>query len=282
MARRKLFISYSHADAHWLVLIRKHLSVLEAEGLVDAVDDSVIQAGEDWYAKLDREMLESNIAVLLISASYLSSPFVLTQEIPRLLNRHKQGGMLLYPLLIRHCAWQVVSWLKPLQIRPISNRPVSSFAGAARDKCLADMALEIASTLKSWGETPGTVIIRHPQALSPADFTVWSSGSEITVVINWFPPLVRRLAHSDGVWKFQFHLESIGSGPVFAFPRDPISKRSAQLLLPDGSCQYEFKIPAEFAPPGKYKAVLTYQYDGIFDFIEPIVGFTEGPIVSIT
>jgi hypothetical protein len=57
--------------------------------------------------------------------------------------------MAIYPLLIRDCPWQEVSWLTRWQMRPTDARPVASLRGAARDKCLADVAREIASIMKS-------------------------------------------------------------------------------------------------------------------------------------
>ena len=279
MTRRKLFISYSHADAQWLMLIREHLSVLEAEGLVEAVDDSVIQPGEDWYAKLDREMLESNIALLMISASYLSSLFVRKEEIPRLINRHKLDGMSLYPLLLKDCAWQEVSWLRQVQLRPLNNRPVLSFKGAARDKCLADVAREIACILKSWGEKPGTVEFidtRQPPG-QPAEFR---KGSEITTVINWLPPLPST-ASGDGIWVPQIYLESMGPGPELTFPVEPIPESSVQSFRPDGSFQYELKIPAGFTSPGVYKPLVTLQYIGSSGATPSLMGWIEGPVISV-
>jgi hypothetical protein len=149
MVRKKLFISYSRKDVRWLDRVREHLRVLELENLIDPFDDTQIGAGEDWYARLDREMLEARIALLLISVSFLTSAFIRKEEIPRLFNKHKTGGMVLYPLLVRDCAWQEVSWLSSLQIRPTDARPIAPMRSAVRDKCLADVAREIASIVKA-------------------------------------------------------------------------------------------------------------------------------------
>jgi TIR domain len=148
MTRKKLFISYSHSDARWLDRVREQLAVLEREGLIDLFDDTRITVGEDWYSRLDREMLDARLALLLISAPFLNSAFIRKEEVPRLFVQHESDGMVLYPLLVRDCAWAEVPWLARLQIRPKDARPIASFRGATLDKCLADVAREIASIVK--------------------------------------------------------------------------------------------------------------------------------------
>ncbi|HEU4558150.1 MAG TPA: toll/interleukin-1 receptor domain-containing protein [Longimicrobium sp.] len=148
MAREKLFISYSHKDSRWLERVREQLGVLEQVGLIDVFDDSEIDIGAEWYERLDREMREARLALLLISASFLRSGFILKEEVPRLFARHTEAGMILYPLLVRDCAWQEVPWLARLQMRPQPLRPVASIRGGALDTCLAGVAREIASIVR--------------------------------------------------------------------------------------------------------------------------------------
>jgi hypothetical protein len=155
MAREKLFISYSHRDVRWFERVREQLAVLEHEGLIDAFEDTRIGVGEDWYAHLHQEMLQAQIALLLISASFLTSVFIRKEEIPQLFERHEAAGMRLYPLLVRDCPWQEVSWLARLQMRPRKARPLASMGAATLDKCLADVAREIASIVKA-GARPTT------------------------------------------------------------------------------------------------------------------------------
>jgi hypothetical protein len=78
--RRKLFISYSHEDTKWLHAIKQQLSVLEAEGLLTICEDSQLEVGEAWYEKLHELMLSAKLGLLLVSAPFLSSKFVLREE----------------------------------------------------------------------------------------------------------------------------------------------------------------------------------------------------------
>ena len=146
--RNKVFISYSHEDTKWLSAIKKQLAVLEAEGLVSLCEDTQLEVGEDWYQQLNEMMLSARLGLLLISAPFLSSKFVRAEEIPRLFEQHEEGGMKIYPLLVRPCPWERVAWLAKLQLRPQDAKrrakALSTFQGAAREQKLVDVANEIA------------------------------------------------------------------------------------------------------------------------------------------
>jgi len=143
--RKRVFISYSHEDSEWLLRIREQLAVLEREGLIDVFADTQIDAGEDWLARLHAEMLEAKVGLLLVSAPFLTSAFIRDEEVPRLFDKHGEGGMTIYPLPVRPCPWKRVKWLSRLQLRPPNGKPVSSLRGANREQVLATVADEIAT-----------------------------------------------------------------------------------------------------------------------------------------
>lgn len=156
--RSKLFISYCHEDIRWLKAVRQQLAVFEREGLLDVFEDTRLGAGDLWFDRLHSEMSQARVGLLLLSAPFLSSSFVRDQEIPKLFSHHVEGGMVLYPLLVRPCPWQQVAWLANLQLRPQDSKKrakaVSAFSGAARDQILADVASEIVKLVKQEPKQP--------------------------------------------------------------------------------------------------------------------------------
>jgi hypothetical protein len=144
MARTKVFISYAREDDRWRKQLVSHLGVLAREGLIDVWDDRKIEAGANWFDRLHQEMLHARVAVLLISASFLTSDFIRDQEVPKLFDAHEANGMRIYPLLIRSCPWQEVPWLARMQLRPPDEKPVSRRRGDQRDEVFAEIAREIA------------------------------------------------------------------------------------------------------------------------------------------
>ncbi|KPA18268.1 ATP/GTP-binding protein [Candidatus Magnetomorum sp. HK-1] len=145
IAKPKIFISYSHKDTSYKDLILKHLSVLSVKNEVSIWSDKEIQPGHDWYTQIEKEISGSNVALLLISADFLTSSFIMKEEISLLLKRQKSSNLIIIPIIIRPCAWQQVSFLSNLQVFPKDGIPFSSLAGHELEKNIANLVGEIAS-----------------------------------------------------------------------------------------------------------------------------------------
>jgi tetratricopeptide (TPR) repeat protein len=106
-------------------LLRPHLALLEQTDQIFIWDDRQIDAGGEWYEHIRQTMERAAVTICLISADYLASDFCQKEEIPFLLNRRKQDGMLLIPLLVRPCLWRAVPWLRQLQMLPRDGKSVA-------------------------------------------------------------------------------------------------------------------------------------------------------------
>jgi hypothetical protein len=156
MAGMKIFISYSHKDDRWRRLLSEQLQVLEREGLVQLWDDQKLHAGENWRESLYQQLLEAQIAILMISPSFLTSDFIRDVEVATLFERcEKEGGTILYPLLIRPCPYEVVGWLRKKQMRPRGPqlRALSTFRGSRLEEICAEVASEIATIAQAAATT---------------------------------------------------------------------------------------------------------------------------------
>ena len=142
-----VFISYSHRDEDWKARVCAQLGVLVQQGLVDTWDDRRIAVGDEWRPEIEAAMASAKAAVLLVSADFLTSDFILKSEVPTLLEQRDQEGLRIIPLIVRPCAWQTVPWLARLQCRPRDGRPLSAGDDNEIDQDLADLALEINSLL---------------------------------------------------------------------------------------------------------------------------------------
>ncbi|NAS89268.1 hypothetical protein C4E24_05960 [ANME-1 cluster archaeon AG-394-G21] len=124
MTSPTVFISYSHKDEVWKDRLVTHLGVLQQEGILDIWDDRRIGAGGNCYQKIQEAIAKASVAVLLVSADFLTSKFILSKEIPDLLERRDKEGLRIYPVIIKPCAWKQVKWLARMNLRPKDGRPI--------------------------------------------------------------------------------------------------------------------------------------------------------------
>ena len=118
MSKPNVFISYNHKDENWKDKLVSHLGVLQHENLLNTWDDRCIGAGEDWFQKIQEAIDAASVAILLISADFLTSKFILNEEVPRLLELREKKGLRIFPVITRPCAWDEVKWLAKMQARP--------------------------------------------------------------------------------------------------------------------------------------------------------------------
>lgn len=143
-----VFISYSHSDEREKNKLVSHLGVLQGHGLVSLWSDDVVGPGGDWKTELDKVIAHAKIAVLLITANFLNSEFILQAEVPELLRRHQSDGLVIIPVIAKACAWRAVDWLQSLTVRPQSGHPVWAEGGLHADERLSLIAEEIMEIVK--------------------------------------------------------------------------------------------------------------------------------------
>ena len=68
---------------------------------------------------------KSRVAILLISANFLNSNFILNEEVPSLFERRAKEGLHIYPVILKPCAWKQVKWLTKMNLRPKDGKPIS-------------------------------------------------------------------------------------------------------------------------------------------------------------
>ena len=120
----RVFISYSRANKDRKERLVKHLSALKADGTISLWHDGCIEAGELWREELERAMSESEVALFLVSADFIASPFCQDVEVPRLLERHRDEGVLIVPVIVDYCEWQPVEQISQFEVLPDDGEPV--------------------------------------------------------------------------------------------------------------------------------------------------------------
>ncbi|MCK4763291.1 MAG: TIR domain-containing protein [Candidatus Aminicenantes bacterium] len=150
-----IFISYSHEDIGWKEKLLEHLKVLEKQNISALWHDRDIKDGEKWREKIEKAIDSAQAVVLLISPAFLSSDFISKVEVPRILERQQEEGLLVFPVIVRPCAWKEVEWLKAMQLTV--KEPLAGKSDAQIDEELAALTERIArrfKQVKGAGEKP--------------------------------------------------------------------------------------------------------------------------------
>jgi hypothetical protein len=149
----KIFISYSHRDEKFKDELVMMLIPLQNHGVIEIWQDRRIEEGEEWYQAIKDAMTTCDLALLLVSKHFLASSFISREELPNLLQRRKEQGLRVVPIIISECMWQSVPVLKDLQALPKDGKPVVSFKGSGeRDKIWTTIARVIENRAMKFGE----------------------------------------------------------------------------------------------------------------------------------
>ena len=120
--RTKVFISYCHKDTEWLERLLVHLKPLEREGVIESWNDTMIKPGSKWREEIRNAINSAKVAVLLLSADFLASDFIVKNELPPLLTAANKKGTVILPVLISPSRFEQIKDLSQFQgVNPPSN-----------------------------------------------------------------------------------------------------------------------------------------------------------------
>jgi len=89
------------------------------------------------------------VAILLVSADFLGSDFILRKEVPDILVRRNTEGLVAVPVIVKSCLWERITWLSSMQVRPLYGKPLAAHRGNQRDTQLAAIAAEVIGCVES-------------------------------------------------------------------------------------------------------------------------------------
>jgi hypothetical protein len=120
----RIFISYSHRDYKWLERLQVHLKPLDHEGKTTHFDDTMITPGTNWRDEIRQALNAARIAILLVSADYLASKFIVTDELPTLLSAAEGEGVRILPIIVSPCRFAQTESLARFQALNPPSRPL--------------------------------------------------------------------------------------------------------------------------------------------------------------
>jgi hypothetical protein len=145
---KRIFISYSHKDKVWKDLLLTHLNVLALEGCYEVWDDRRIATGDNWLPEIERALNDAHVAILMVSANFLTSNFIRKKEVPKIMERRENEGLIVIPVIVKPCAWEEVAWLEQIQGYPTDGETLIKGSEYDIDERMAAFVKEIARFVK--------------------------------------------------------------------------------------------------------------------------------------
>jgi putative peptidoglycan binding protein/glycosyl hydrolase family 46/TIR domain-containing protein len=121
----KVFVSYSHRDAAYLAAdsLLGHLKGLERDGVEFWWDERLV-TGEDWDAEIRARIAGTDVALVLVSQSFLDSAYCTDVEISGFLQNARDMGLVIFPIILSACEWERHVWLRSRQFLPGGGQTV--------------------------------------------------------------------------------------------------------------------------------------------------------------
>lgn len=132
-----IFLSYSHKDEELKEQLDAHLASLKRNNLIKTWNDRAIVVGDEWDSVIKKQLEESDIILLLVSANFIASDYIWKVEITEAMKRHDNKEVVVVPIFIKPCDWKDMPFSK-LQGLPRDAVPVTKHND--RDEALMRVA----------------------------------------------------------------------------------------------------------------------------------------------
>lgn len=149
MRKNSIFISYSHKDAEWLEKVTTHLKPLGRYYGIDEWDDRRLRTGDKWKMKISEALNNSVIAIILFSANYMASDFIVNNELQPLLENAEKKGTKIMTVIISSCATFNESGLSDYQAINGPDNTLMDMSPGMVEKTLSKLVEDIKSLVST-------------------------------------------------------------------------------------------------------------------------------------
>jgi hypothetical protein len=110
-----------------------------------------LAAGSEWFKEIQSALANSKVAVLLVTAHFLTSDFIHKEELGPLLKAAEKGGVRILWVPVRASSYKKTA-LKDYQAVLDPDKPLSNMKGPERDQAWVRICERIEKAVNSPGE----------------------------------------------------------------------------------------------------------------------------------
>ena len=140
-----IFVSYSHQDEEWKNRLCQMLAPFLRDGDLELklwVDKGNIKPGDKWHEEIQNALRVAGVAVVLVSAPFLSSDYVMKYELPEIISAAADGKLRLFWVYVSYAAYDATE-LEPFQAAHDVSKPLYALERPDQDAILLDVARDI-------------------------------------------------------------------------------------------------------------------------------------------
>lgn len=147
--KQKIFISYSHQDKEYLDRLMVHLKPLMRRGMLDVWADTKIKTGDHWREEIQKALDSASVAILLVSADFMASDFIIDNELPPLLSKAEVNGTRILPVIVSPCRFTREPELSRFQSANDPSTPLSTIPRDEREIIYDKLMAEVERGMKN-------------------------------------------------------------------------------------------------------------------------------------
>lgn len=140
-----VFVSYSHQDIEFLKSLKRHFVALK--GKVTFWDDSQIYAGMRWKEEIEKALDKAKVAILLVSADFFNSEFIMGKEVPFLLAAEKNGTKI-FTIILKPCLFELYPQISQFQALNSPSHTIIQMDEAEKELTWTKLILRINELLQ--------------------------------------------------------------------------------------------------------------------------------------
>jgi len=141
----RIFVSYSHEDEEWQSRLCQMLAPFLRDGDLELelwVDDENVQPGDRWHENIQSALKTAGVAVVLVSASFLASEYIMKYELPEIISAAADGKLRLFWVYVSHAGYDATE-LDAFQAAHDVSQPLYALARPDQDEILLAIARDI-------------------------------------------------------------------------------------------------------------------------------------------